>query len=111
MEAFITKEIILEDERREQQASQYLEDVVNRLFDVTEALQALLGVANKDKIQIATHGQNFVYQQGIIDVATELLAYAQGVRSLQEDKEALLESVLLEVKNNKKPKQDAGMFQ
>ena len=63
----------------------YLDEVVTRLFDVTKSLEALRAAVNMDKIDIAKHGQDFKYQQGILDVVTELYDYAIGKRSLIED--------------------------
>lgn len=75
----------------------YLEDVVERLFDVMKSLEALQVTVNMDKMDIAKHGQDFKYQQGILDVVTELYAYVTGKRSLADDTEDVLEAIRLEV--------------
>lgn len=90
----------------------YLEEVVQRLFDVTKSLEALQGAVNMDKIDIAKNGQDFRYQQGIIDVVTELHDYAIGKRSLIEDIKDMKDAIVEEVTEHAgKKEQVGGMFQ
>ena len=71
----------------------YLADVVTRLFSVTESLYALKHSVNYEKRELITGGKPFAYQQGILDVVTELFDYATGKRDLEVDKEDMREAM------------------
>ena len=78
---------------KQDKVEDYLADVVTRLFSVTESLYALKHSVNYEKMELITQGKPFAYQQGILDVVTELFDYASGKRDLQKDKEEMREAI------------------
>jgi hypothetical protein len=74
-------------DKNQKKVEDYLVDVTKRLFDVTESLDAIFAVIGMEKRALITKGLPFAYQQGLIDVVTELRDYASGERDLDEEKE------------------------
>lgn len=62
----------------------YLVEVVGRLMDTQLALEGIQKSASYMKQKMLEEGKSFVYQQAMIDVATELYRYATGEDNLQE---------------------------
>ena len=73
---------------------------------MTESFDALLYVVNVEKRKLFSQGQSFAYQQGILDVVTELRDYADGKRNLREEKEELAKAIVEEAEQGKE--QGAG---
>ena len=87
-------------EKEKERVENYLADVVKRLMDVTGSLEALYVVVTHEKRALIQNGQAFAYQQGILDVVTELRDYATGKRDLQGEKEKLKKDILEELKED-----------
>ena len=62
----------------------YLVEVVGRLMDTQLALEGIQKSASYMKQKMLEEGKSFMYQQAMIDVATELYRYATGEDNLQE---------------------------
>lgn len=92
---------------------QYLADVVNRLIDVITSLEALKETCNMEKMDLIRHGQIFAYQQGILDVVTELLVYAKGERSLNADIKDMRDAIIEQATRGQRGHKDTSeaMFQ
>ena len=71
---------------------QYLVDVVGCLMDVRMALDGAKMGASIEKGDLIRVGRDFSYQQGIIDVCSEISKYASGEIDLQEAVKELLEA-------------------
>ena len=93
-------------QKEDKKIEEYLAEVVERLFSVTESFDALLYVVNVEKRKLFSQGQSFAYQQGILDVVTELRDYAAGTRNLREEKEELAKAIIEEAREGKE--QGAG---
>ena len=79
----------------------YLVEVVNRLMDTQMVLESIQITANYEKQGLIKEGKGFIYQQAMVDLATEIHRYATGIEDLQ--------TVMAEIKeqmksNNKKAK-------
>lgn len=97
-------------QKEDKKIEDYLSEVVERLFSVTESFDALLYVVNVEKRKLFSQGQSFAYQQGILDVVTELKEYAAGTRSLREEKEELAKAIVEEAERGKE-EAPGGLYQ
>ena len=89
-EACACKACILPD-RETSAVQEYLVEVVGRLFDTQHALEAVQRHAQGEKYKLLQEGKSFVYQQAMIDIATEIYRYATGEDNLQEVMDKLVE--------------------
>ena len=85
----------------------YLVEVVGRLMDTQTALESIQRTASFIKQKMLEEGKNFVYQQAMIDIATELYRYATGEDNLQE----IIERIAREQQNVKKRMQGGGSME
>lgn len=85
-----------------------LADVSERLYDVLRSFEVLGGVVVQEKRALIEHGEDFRYQQGILDVVDDVGHYAKGEASLQKDTEALKEVILSQREKMSKEKENMG---
>ena len=83
----------------------YLVEVVGRLFDTQQVLEAIQISSNTEKQALIRTGSNFAYQQAAIDIATELYRYATGEDDLQE----IMDKITAQQREVRKQMQGAGM--
>ena len=97
-------------EKEKIKEEEYLAEVTERLFSVTESFDALLYTVTREKRDLIMRGQSFAYQQGILDVVTELKEYAEGTRNLKKEEEELIQAILEERKEGKE-EEIGGLYQ
>lgn len=97
-------------EKEKIKIEEYLAEVTERLFSVTESFDVLLHAVNHEKRDLIMHGQSFAYQQGILDVVTELNDYAEGKRNLKKDKEEITRTILEEAEEGREEMM-GGLYQ
>lgn len=71
-------------EEETKKVEEYLVETVNRLFDVTMALEANLIYCKTRKEALLNNGKGFEYDQGRIDAVTEVLKFASGEVKMQD---------------------------
>lgn len=85
-------------------------NVSERLYDVLRGFEGLEAMVTAEKRVLIEHGQDFRYQQGILDVIDDVGHYAKGEASLQEDTAALKKVILSEMDEGRKEKEDMGGY-
>ena len=93
--------------RTQDKIESYLVEVVGRLMDTQMALESIQRTASFIKQKMLEEGKNFVYQQAMIDIATELYRYATGEDNLQE----IIEKIAREQQNVRKRMQGGGSME
>ena len=71
------------NEEEEIKSLDYLVDVTERLLDTQEVIENIVDLVNADKTNLIKAGQDFRYQQGILDIVAELDNFVHGKSNLR----------------------------
>lgn len=97
-----------EEEKYLEKIEEQLVDVTERLYDVERSFEGLSMIVTGEKRVLIQHGQDFRYQQGILDVVEDVGHYAKGEASLQEDTDTLKKVILSKIERGTKGEEEMG---